>query len=183
MIRLFVALNIPEAIKEQIKQVRKNICPKDENFNWETNSKIHLTLKFVGEVDDKLLIPIIEELNFLSNFNELFCNTSNFGFFFKNHEPRILWIGLNIDKEIYSIVHELNERMIKFRVPKDERTFKPHLTLLRIKQRVTAEFVEKFKQAESGRIQFTAGEVSLFQSKLSPMGSTYKEIKKYYLKC
>lgn len=183
MIRLFVALIIPEEIKNQIIQIRKNIYPDEGKFRWEDNSKIHLTLKFIGDVKHELLEPILQELGFLNNCNEIICEAEKFGFFFRpKNEPRILWLGLKLDDAIYSIVDELNKRLSKFAIPVEERKFKPHLTLLRIKNIVPQDFINKFLNAELPKLSFTANEIVLMQSKLSSLGSTYKEIKKYNLK-
>ena len=74
MIRLFVALIIPDEVKNQIVEIRKRIFPDEGIFRWEDNSKAHLTLKFIGEVKEDLLESIINELNFLEHFNKINCS-------------------------------------------------------------------------------------------------------------
>jgi RNA 2',3'-cyclic 3'-phosphodiesterase len=183
MIRLFIALIIPDEVKNQVIEIRKRIFPDEGIFRWEDNSKVHLTLKFIGEVKEDLLESIINELNFLEHFNKINCSTEGFGFFFKaKDEPRILWLGLDVDSSINRIVEELNQRLSKFSIPIEHRKFKAHLTLLRIKKSVPKDFIEKFSNTEFHKIKFTASEIDLMQSELSSQGSTYKEIKKYYLK-
>ncbi len=183
MIRLFVALIIPNETKNQIKEMRKKIFPDESKFRWEDNSKIHLTLKFIGEVKENLLEPITKELNFLEHFQKINCTAERFGFFFKaKDEPRILWLGLNLDKSLYSIVEELNQRLSKFIIPVEHRKFKAHLTLLRIKNDVSKDFISKFSNAEIPEINFSTNEIVLMKSELSSNGSAYKDIKKYYLK-
>jgi len=183
MIRLFVALVIPEEIKNQIIEIRNNILPSPKKFSWEDNSKLHLTLKFIGEVNENLLELIMSGLNFLEDFHKINCTTDRFGFFFKSKdEPRILWLGLTIDRSIYFIVDELNQKLSDYSVPIEKRKFKAHLTLLRIKNSVSKDFVEKFSNAEFPKINFVSSEIVLMKSNLSSKGSTYTEIKKYYLK-
>lgn len=183
MIRLFVALIIPDETKNQIEEIRKKIFPDDGRFKWEDNSKIHLTLKFIGEVKEELLDSITKELNFLERFQKINCTAEKFGFFFKaKDEPRILWLGLDLDETIYSIVDELNNRLYQFSIPKEQRKFKAHLTLLRIKSDVPKDFIHKFLKAEIPKLNFTANKIVLMKSELSSHGSTYKEIKKYNLK-
>ena len=79
-------------------------------------------------------------------------------------------------------MEELNQRLSKFLIPIEHRKFKAHLTLLRIKKSVPKDFIEKFSNAEYPKINFVTNEIVLMQSELSSQGSTYKEIKKYYLK-
>jgi 2'-5' RNA ligase len=183
MIRLFVALAIPEEIKNKIFHLRKEFFPTENNFNWEDENKIHLTLKFIGEVEEVIASKISNELSFLEKFSKINCCTDKFGFFFKHRdEPRILWLGLQLDDSIFTIVRQLNESLNKFNIPFEDKKFKSHLTLLRIKQKVSKEFIDKFTNAEFPKINFTANEITLIQSKLSSQGSTYHEIKKYILK-
>jgi len=183
MIRLFVALIIPEEVKNQIIEIRKRIFSDEGIFRWEDNSKIHLTLKFIGEVKEELLESITSELNFLEHFNKINCSAEKFGFIFKaKDEPRILWLELSLDSSVDTIVEELNQRLAKFSIPIEHWKFKSHLTLLRIKKSVSKDFIEKFSIAEFPKINFITNEIVLMQSELSSQGSTYKEIKKYYLK-
>lgn len=183
MIRLFVALIIPEETKNQIIELRKKIFPDEGKFSWEDKSKMHLTLKFIGEVKEDLLEPITKELNFLEHFQKINCSAERFGFYFKaKDEPRILWLGLTLDKSTNSIVDELNQRLSKFTIPIENRKFKAHLTLLRIKDDVPKDFINNFSNAELPKINFISNEIVLMKSELFSNGSTYKEIKKYYLK-
>lgn len=183
MIRLFVALSIPDEIKKQIALLRKEIYPAANNLKWEEDSKIHLTLKFIGEVNDDLVESIKHELNFLENFSKINCTTANFDFFFKErNEPRILWLDLKMDDSVYVIVDELNQRLSKFSIPVEKRKFKAHLTLLRVKQKIASDFIDKFSNAEFSNVKFEANEIVLMKSTLTSQGSTYEEIKKYILK-
>ena len=87
-----------------------------------------------------------------------------------------------MDNKIYLIVEELNRKLSKFSIPVEQKKFKPHLTLLRIKNIVPQDFINKFANAELPKLTFTANEIVLMQSKLSSSGSAYNEIKKYNLK-
>jgi len=183
MIRLFVALVIPEEIKNQIIEIRNNILHAPNKFNWEDISKLHLTLKYIGEVKEDLLESILSKLNFLEDFHKINCTADRFGFFFKSKdEPRILWLGLTIDSSIYFIVDELNRKLSYYSIPIEKRKFEAHFTLLRIKDIVAKDFIEKFTNAEFSKINFVSNEIVLMRSDLSLKGSTYTEIKKYYLK-
>lgn len=182
MIRLFVALIIPEEIRNQIVHTSKSIFPDGENLRWEDESKIHITLKFIGEVKDDLLQPIADELSFLESYRKINCTIEKFGFFFKEkNEPRILWLGLKTDDSLKLIVNELNNRLSKYSVPIEKRKFKAHITLLRINNKLPLNFKSKFTDAKIDQVNFTSTEIALMQSKLSPQGSKYIEIKKYIL--
>ena len=182
MIRLFVALSIPEKIRNQIVEIRKRVIVDDSDYRWEDESKLHLTLKFIGEVKRDLLEKIATELQFLENYQTINCTLEKFGFFFRGkNDPRILWVGFKVDENIFMIVNQLNERLKNFSIPIESKKFKPHLTLLRIKTRVSEDFIDKFTSYKLPDISFTCSEISLMESELKKSGSIYKEIKKYKL--
>lgn len=181
MIRLFVALKIPNSVIKQITEIRKKIN-SEEKYNWEKEEKIHLTLKFIGNVQDDKLNPISEELKFIENYEKLSFSLTHFGFFFKNSKPKILWAGLSENQNIIKLAEEINNKLKKFDISPDERKFKSHLTLLRIKNKVSKNFIEQFNNYKIPEINFLSEEVSLIKSRLLSKGSVYTKIKKYKLK-
>jgi 2'-5' RNA ligase len=181
MTRLFVALKIPDEIKNKIFELRNEILPDWGKYKWEKENKIHLTLKFIGEVDDTKVGQISQSLNFIENYFKFECKLSRFGFFFKKGEAKILWVGLSAGSDIYKLVDEINNTLETLSIPKEERKFKSHLTLLRIKDsyRFPVKVFEEFTLPE---ITFGADEAVLIRSDLLPETSKYTEIKKYKLK-
>jgi 2'-5' RNA ligase len=182
MIRLFIALKIPVDVKNRLIQICKELTQNPEQFKWETPDKIHLTLKFIGEVEEELVNSIAEEIAFAEEYNSFNFNVTRFGFFFRSGEPKILWAGLKTDESIISLVEELNERLSIFSIPVEKRKFKPHLTMLRIKRNPGAEFINSFRRYLVDNINFNSNEISLIKSELFPTGARYTEIKKYNLK-
>jgi 2'-5' RNA ligase len=182
MIRLFVAVKIPSEIKEYLINTCKQIAPEPGNYKWETSSKIHLTVKFIGDVDENLVEDITGELSFIENYGALEFTLTGFGFYFRNKDPKILWAGLETHKSIYNLVAELNQRFSKYFIPVDNRKFKPHLTMLRIKNDPGTDFIKMFKQYSFNNFKFISNEITLVQSRLLQAGSQYTDIKKYNLK-
>lgn len=188
MIRLFIALNIPPEIKEEIIRLRNSIVNNSSDYKWELPEKLHLTLKFIGEVDESLGEKIESEISFISEYRAFYCTFNKFGFFYSGKEPRILWLGLNINKEIFDLVKRLNDKLVNFGIPEEKRKFKPHLTLMRVKKKLDKNFINSFVRwtpyGENSKLpdtKFCADSVSLIKSELSPDGSTYAEIKNYKL--
>jgi len=182
MIRLFAALKIPEDVRDKIFELCSIASQESYDYRWEAKEKIHLTLKFIGDVKDELLPGITDEINFVKNYSSFNCKISKFGFFFRDNDAKILWCNLETDKSINDLVIELNKRMDKFNIEVDTRKFKGHLTLLRIKNKVDEKFISRFSQFTFEPIQFRANEIALIQSYLKPGGSEYKVLKIYELK-
>ncbi len=180
MIRLFVALNIPESVKVQLIDLRDSIA--GSNYKWEPKEKMHLTLKFIGDVQEEKLNPIVSELDFIKNYSVVKCAVNDFGFFYRDKKPSILWAGLEIDKSVSEIVNNLDSSLAELSIKKESRKFNPHLTLLRIKNDLGISFVNKFKNFTFEPIVFTANTISLYKSELYQSGSKYFEIKNYKLK-
>ena len=182
MNRLFVALEIPAGVKERIKELRE-VAAGDENsdLKWEPADKLHLTLKFIGDVDDELVNPITESLGFLEQYTKINCRLTKFGFFFKHGVPQILWIGLWVDSILFNIVEQLNEKLSKFDIAVEGREYKPHLTLLRIKKRFPEQLVTNFNSYIIPEINFISDCILLIKSELLPESSKYTVIKKFKL--
>lgn len=182
MIRLFVVLIIPDEIKDKVFNYCHDASENPSGYRWESKDKVHLTLKFIGEVKEELLPAIVEELEFVKNYSFFDCTISKFGFFFRENQAKILWCNLETDESIVSLVNELNKRLTKYDIEIEKRKFKGHLTLLRIKKPVSENFIKRFKEYSIDPLKFTANAIALIQSVLKPNGSEYKVLKIYELK-
>jgi RNA 2',3'-cyclic 3'-phosphodiesterase len=183
MTRIFVGLKIPYEIKKKIFILRNEILSDWGKYKWEKEDKIHLTLKFIGEVDDIKVGQISQSLNFIGNYSKIDCRLSHFGFFFNKGMAKILWVGLSADNSLYNLVNDINDKLEKFSIPKDTRKFKSHLTILRLRNKDFSGFpVKNFEEFDLPEIKFVAEEAALIKSELTPETSKYTEIKNYKLK-
>jgi 2'-5' RNA ligase len=172
MIRLFIALKIPSELKDNLLNVCYELSESSELFRWEKREKIHLTLKFIGEVKEELLRSIVEEITFIEEYYSFNFNVTKFGFFYRNGLPSILWTGLKTDESFHRLVEQLNER----------RKFEPHLTVLRLKKNPGKKFILKFEEYLFDNWNFNSSEISLIKSERLSTGARYTDIKKYNLK-
>lgn len=177
MIRLFIALKIPDNVRKKIFHLPQSIVNNYNDFKWEKYNKIHLTLKFIGEVKEELVQPIFESVKFIENYPAFGCSLTKFGFFYRFKEAKILWLGLSMDDSIKELVRELNYKLEKFNIPVEKRDFKPHLTMLRIKKKVNEDFINSFVNFEIKPEKFISSEVALMKSELSQSGSVYSDLK------
>lgn len=182
MIRLFVSLKIPSEIKRNLLGTCKNLVDQKTNLKWESSEKVHLTLKFIGEVEEGILADLKENLRFINEYRRFEFRITKFDFFYRDNEPKILWAGLETDERIYKLVYNLNQTLSRFSVPVEDRKFKPHLTLLRLKRNPGSDFVKRFREFLIPEINFISNEAALFKSELLRSGAVYTEIQKYNLK-
>jgi len=182
MIRLFIALKIPYDVKKNLLDICYEISDYSEFFKWEKPEKIHLTLKFIGEVEEELVSSIEKAIAFVDEYNSFSFNVTTFGFFYRNGLPRILWAGLQTDESIQKLVKQLNERLSIFSIPVERRKFKPHLTMLRLKKDPGKKFIFKFEEYSFSNLNFRSSEITLVKSELLSTGARYTDIKKYNLK-
>ncbi len=182
MSRLFIALKIPDEVKDKLLDVCYELSDSSELFKWEKPEKIHLTLKFIGEVEEEFVSSIAKEMAFVEEYNSFNFNVTKFGFFFRNGVPNILWAGLQTDESIHRVVEEFNERLSIFSIPIERKLFKPHLTMLRIKKNPGKKLILKFEEHSFDNWNFNSTEITLIKSELFPEGARYTDIKKYNLK-
>ena len=181
MNRLFISLNLPNEIIDCLIKIRQSVW-NFNNLNWEPYEKLHLTIKFIGNVSSEINEKIINELIFLEKYAEIGCTITKFDFFYRDKKPVILCAGLKIEDSLKYIADKINKNLEKFSIPLDKKIFNPHITLLRIKNDPVTDFVNSFKNFTFEPIHFTANSITLYKSELNQNGSKYFAIKNYKLK-
>jgi RNA 2',3'-cyclic 3'-phosphodiesterase len=182
MIRTFIALELPKDELLKVIKTRDEIVGTDNKIRWEPIDKLHITLKFLGDAEEKQLELIKEELqNIMSGQNSISVRFSKYGVFKKGNDPKILWIGLEESAELNAIVEKIENSFTKFDYPKEERRFNPHITLLRFKGREDKDRILKIKDAIVPTYFFEANAIHLFKSELKPTGSIYTSLQKIIL--
>jgi 2'-5' RNA ligase len=178
MNRLFIALDLPSEIVEEIFSIRKAVNQDKIKSKWEPKEKLHLTLKFLGDVVDSETNLVVEKLEpVLKDIPRINCEFDKFGFFL----PRILWLSLKVDEILFEIVKKIEDEMKDLGFAKEKRNFSPHITLLRIKEKLSEDFISGFKNYKLPQRNFYCNQISLMNSKLLPGGSVYGKIKIYKL--
>lgn len=182
-IRLFIALILDDEILERINNFRKSIYADDGITRWESKEKLHITLKFIGDVDDEVVPLILEKLEaVLKNYNKIKINFTKFGVIKKYSNPKILWLGLKRSELLEKLHDDINNALDDIGFESERRRFKPHLTLLRIKSNADINKLEIIRNSEIDFPGTFAEEVALIKSELLPSGSVYTKIKSFKLK-
>jgi 2'-5' RNA ligase len=171
--RCFIAITLPEEIKKKISEITKSLTEKGIKKVRESN--LHLTLKFLGEVEENKIEEIkqvIEKINY-KKFN---VSLKNFGFFPNDSFIKVVWIGIEKgSKEIIELQKQIDLRLKDLGF-KQERNFEPHLTIARVKFLENKKnFLEKIKELKF-EDNFSVLNFDLMQSFLKPEGPVYKKI-------
>jgi len=186
--RTFIAIELPQGIKDSLSRLQEELKATEADVKWVAPENIHLTLKFLGEIDDKKLEKITKIIDDAAKEKNKFqIRISSLGTFPKIDFPRVIWVGVDIgDKETKAIAEELEEKIAKIGIPKENRPFSSHITIGRTKSSLNREkLVQNLKnKAELGanKLEFYVTKITLFQSTLTPHGPIYKVLKETNLK-
>lgn len=184
-IRAFVAIKLPEELKVKLGEVQDALKRGGRDVSWVKPESIHLTLKFLGDIEAARVDDISKALTEASAGVPPFTVTARgVGGFPNLKTPRVLWVGLEENAELARLAKNIDERLGDLGFERDDRPFHPHLTLARIKS--PSEGRELGKKASELNIDinvdFKADFFVLFRSVLSPGGAEHTELKRLPLK-
>lgn len=129
--RLFVALDIPDAVRRALRELMARLKPECSDARWVRPEGIHITLKFLGEIDGSKLDSIKSALSSL-HFGELVqLDFRGLGFFPNEFHPRVIWCGVEASPNLATLAASVNRAVQLLGLPAESRAFTPHLTLAR----------------------------------------------------
>jgi 2'-5' RNA ligase len=183
-LRLFIAIQIPEEVRSAIEKSQSELrrALPQSSIRWTARDQLHLTLKFLGEVESQRSEVLIEALrSTCQNFAALQLRVQGLGCFPARRSPRVVWVGINdalgelvrLQRALETIVKDFTEE------EPDER-FTGHATLARIKHLHRTE-IETLRCQISERAErlfgeWTAAEIELIRSDLSSTGARHTRL-------
>ena len=176
--RLFVALDIPEDVRSALAAFLATLRPACRNARWMRMENLHVTLRFIGETPDEQIEIIKKALAAIPSRATIPITFRGLGFFPDERRPQVLWAGIKAGVELVALAEAVDSALGPLGIPREERTFTPHLTLARLESpRILHSLHEAVKNA--GRLAFgrtSAGEFHLYQSLLKPAGPEYTRL-------
>lgn len=174
-----MAINLPDGLKKGIFTAG-GVLPELANVKLVEEGNIHLTLKFLGEVDEKRLKEIIPVLGGVK-FSGFGIKLKGIGVFPTPKFVRVVWVGVEDGfDEVTNIQKRVDVELEKLGFPKDEK-FHPHATIARVKllksREAFSRFLEENRGVEFG--SFKAESFDLMESRLSPVGPEYKVLERF----
>jgi RNA 2',3'-cyclic 3'-phosphodiesterase len=179
-VRLFIALGLPEPVEVALLSLIGELDPEGTEARWVTHGTIHVTLKFLGEVDEGRLDPLVQVLDEVRG-PALDISVSGIGFFPNARAPRVIWVGVRSSR-IGALQAEIERRTAGLGLEAAQREFQGHVTLGRAARRGTmgrsvVTRSGRFEGVEFGR--FSARGFFLFRSRLNPTGAVHEKLQEF----
>ena len=176
MHRLFVAIRPPEDIRDLLLDAMDDSA----DFRWPEDEQLHLTLRFIGEVERRLADDLAAELGRIHSppFELRITGTGRF----EQRSSGALWAGVEPKTPLAALAAKVERACVAVGLEPERRAFHPHITLARWKGRrghEVARFLERTRSLVSD--VFEVREFILFESRLSRHGAHYEEVASYAL--
>jgi len=182
--RTFIAIEIPSEIKSALAALQDELRRAGADVSWTKPENIHLTLKFLGEVDERRIGEVeIVCVRAAAEFQPFTLSLNDTGVFPNARQPRILWAGLagEIEKAV-EMRGRLNDGLALIGFEREEKDFRPHLTIGRLKSnRKIRELLTLAGAHQVPEFPFVVTEIVLMKSELHPAGARYTPIAKVSL--
>ena len=175
--RLFIAIELPDDLKRELGRLKVDI----PGARWVPVDQIHLTLAFLGEVEEAAVERLTGELARVQapEFQLCFSGT---GCFPDRRRPRVLWIGLEPNPRLNVLAAGVREAVLACGIPQEERPFSPHISLARLKLSPPGEFEAFLDQHKKPRLPaLHVREFTLFLSRLTPQGAEHTPVRTFPL--
>ncbi|MFP4415865.1 MAG: RNA 2',3'-cyclic phosphodiesterase [Chitinispirillaceae bacterium] len=171
MSRLFVAIDLPQGLKTAIANLNFGV----QGAKWVPMDQLHLTLRFIGDTDDRTYQDIVESLAtvHLPSFS---LDIAGAGYFPPRGRPRILWVGIRPNENLTELQRQVEDALIKTGVEPDRRKFHPHITIARLKERSRVDNIIPFLSCNNmfAYDGVLVDEFHLYSSILKPQGAIHR---------
>lgn len=180
-IRTFICFELPQDIVERIREVQSELASagRGRGVRWVKPGNIHLTLKFLGDVERSRLPEIADALKSVAaGCAPLTIGINGAGAFPNTMTPRVFWIGVDEPTgALLSCRDAVEAACESLGFPREKRKFSPHLTIGRIKgQENVQDVTGRLVNLRLEPMEFTASEIVIMQSILKQTGAEYKPL-------
>jgi len=186
--RAFIAIELSPDLRKRLGSLEEQLKSSGADVKWVESKNIHLTLKFLGEIDNKTIEKIIKIMEDIAvKEKPFYIRLFSPGAFPKINSPRVIWIGIDKgDSETKQIAKILEEETAKVGIPQENRPFSSHITLGRVKSGLNREKLVKNLENLASKPpedspEFLVTKITLFKSTLAPGGPIYEALKEAHL--
>jgi len=184
MLRSFIALELSDDVRKNLEglivDLKKGVQFTPAVPSWARAEGIHLTLKFLGNIEEGMVEKIADVLRRAAAGTKPFLlKVRNLGVFPSARQPRVLWVGVKDgDEESCALQAKIEEGLLPLGFEREIRPFHPHLTLARIKSLRGTAAMMKIVEIHKSRFvgECMIDRVILFRSELHPDGARYTKL-------
>lgn len=182
--RLFVGIEISplvaaaaSGLMELLRERAARLAPRSR-ITWIAAERLHLTVRFIGEIDDSRVAGIVDALRPSMGIDRFEVAVAGVGVFPPKGPPRVIWAGLSSGRDqLASVELAVSDRLAAAGVEREGRPFDPHLTLARVRDGRGLRAQALLEGLDGTVLGTTAVEaITLFESQLSPQGPHYRAI-------
>ena len=170
MYRLFVAIRPPEEVRDALVDTMEKI----DAARWQDEEQLHLTLRFVGEVDRHQAEDLADALSQV-RMRPLVLHAEGVGHFERKGVPRAIWARILPSRELDDLHKRVEQACRSAGVQGNTRRFIPHITIARL-NRSSGDISAWLSRHSDLRLAWQASGFSLFRSHLSKNGPVYEEV-------
>ncbi len=177
MIRTFIAIDLPVPVQQALDKFGKGLQRTQAAVSWVKADRIHLTLKFLGNVSPEQIADIQTALSTISTHTSPFrLLPAGCGAFPSLKQMRVVWVGLRgDDAQLKDLQRQVEAAMAHLGFKAEDRQFRAHLTLGRVKGRQHIRLLQEELLASQNfeAEAFDVNELVLYKSELRPEGARY----------
>ncbi|HYS23035.1 MAG TPA: RNA 2',3'-cyclic phosphodiesterase [Candidatus Eisenbacteria bacterium] len=179
--RLFVALEIPFAVRENLAALLESLRAVSSQTRWVRPENLHVTLKFMGEVPETKLAATRSVLAGVRSDQPVTVDFRGLGFFPNEKRPRVFWAGIEASPNLKTLAADIESVVEKLGIPREQRPFSPHLTLARFEPPGLPEKLRSAIQENAAREfgSLRTNQYHLIESKLKPSGAEYTTLESF----
>lgn len=182
--RLFIATTFPPEVLRELNGRVAAVRSRLPSASWVREEAQHLTFAFLGEQEEGVVTRVARPLaDALAAVPQFEASIRGCGFFPNPRRARVGWAGLDPDSHFVSVAQRVREVVTAAGIHLDGADFKPHLTLMRIRDAWPPASIDLFQRTlrdyESAR--FTVGHVTLYSSRLDPKGAVHTPLREFSL--
>lgn len=174
MVRTFVAIDLPEDMRDDMNKVRTILAEAKGRLTIVNPANLHITLKFLGEVDPGKIPAIIEALR--ATDIDPFEVTVEKATLNNPRSPRIVWCDVTDSGEIALLARQVEDLLVPLGFPRENRPFRPHVTLARVRKPHQSLIHQMHLMPSEPFGTFPVESIKLKKSTLTPHGSIYEDL-------
>ena len=175
MIRTFVAILLPEAWKEHLGTLSRDLSARTRGLSWVRAENLHMTVRFLGDLDDVAVRRVCDSVSSaVKDLTAPVAALGDVGAFPNLERPRVVWAGLSAGREeVSALARTVNDALQRDGFGPPDKPFRPHVTLARVRERAGG--LQAIRDAVPPQHPAPAAldRIAVMKSDLHPSGSRY----------